>query len=172
MSFIPVTTNEIATGEPVSNNVQTKVKENLDNLNARVTTLEGGGSTVYPPIIMRVNGSYGESGDLAIPAVGLLKTTLNFNLTVTGARLIIDQAGISGVTEVDIEYKRGAGSWTSIFTTKPSVSYTAGNDATSTNAQLDAGQVNLQAGDLVRLSISSVQARASGLMVRLDYIKN
>lgn len=172
MSFIPLSENQIATGEPVSSNVQTQIKDNLDNLNSRVTTLEGGGSTVYPPIILRVNGTYGESGDLAIPATGLLKTTLNFNLTIAGVRLIIDQAGISGTTEIDLEYKRGVGSWTSIFSTKPSVAWDAGNDATSTNAILDAGEVNLQAGDLLRLNITSVQARAIGLMVRIDYFKS
>lgn len=172
MAFTPISENEIATGEPVSSSTATLVKENLDNLNSRVTTLEGGGSTVYPPIVLRVNGSYGESGDLAIPATGLLKTTLNFNLTVTGVRLIVDQAGISGTTEIDLEYKRGAGSWTSVFSTKPSLSYTAGNDSTSTNAVLDAGEVNLLAGDLVRLSITSAQARSIGLMARIDYIKS
>lgn len=171
MAYTTITENEIATGEPVSSITQSKIKENFDNLDSRVSTLEGGGQTVYPPMILRVNGSYGESGDLAIPATGILKTTMNFNLTVTGVRLIIDQAGTSGATEVDLEFKRGAGSWTSIFTTKPNVGYAFGNDALSTNAILDASKVNLQAGDLLRLNITSVQARAIGCMVRIDYIK-
>lgn len=171
MAFTPISTSEIATGQPVSNETATKIKGNFDSLDSRMTSLEGGGSTVYPPIIMRVNGTYGESGDLVIPANGILKTTLNFNLLITGVRLIIDNAGISGTTEIDLKYKRGVGSYTSIFTTKPSVGFGSGDDATSTNAILNLSQVNLQAGDILRMDITSVQARAVGMMVRIDYIK-
>lgn len=171
MAFTPITEAEIKTGEPVSAETQAKIKENFDSLDQRMTTLEGGGSTVYPPIIMRVNGPYGEPGDLQIPADGILKTTPNFNLTVTGARLLIDKAGVSGTTEIDIKYKRGGGAWTSIFTAKPSVASVAGDDATSTNAELNPSHVNLQAGDLIRLDIVSAQKRAVGMLVRLDYIK-
>lgn len=166
-----MTTLEIATGQPVSNETATKIKDNFESLDGRVTTLEGGGSTVYPPVIFRVNGSYGEPGDLAIPANGILKTTLNFNLTVTGVRIIVDQAGVSGTTEIDLKYKRGAGAWTSIFSTKPSVLYSAGDDSTSTNAVLNMSQVDLQAGDILRMDLTSAQARAIGMLVRLDYIK-
>lgn len=171
MTFTPITTQEIKTGEPVSNQTMNKIKENLESLDSRASSLEGGGSMVYPPVILRVNGPYGEPGDLQIPANGILKTTLNFNLTITGARLIVDKAGISGTTEIDIKYKRGAGAWTSIFTTKPSLTYTAGDDSTSTNAALNLSEILLQAGDLVRLDILSAQHRAIGMMVRLDYIK-
>lgn len=172
MSYNSITNTEIASGEPVLNTTQTKIKENFENLNSRVSTLEGGGSVVYAPIILRINGSYGESGDLTIPSLGILKTTCNFNMIITGVRLLIDNAGVSGTTQVDVQYKRGAGSWTSVFTTKPSVSYSSGDDSVSTNGVLDAGEVSILAGDLIRLNIDSVQARASGLMVRIDYIKS
>lgn len=172
MVFTPIQVSEIATGQPVSNETQTKIKENFENLHSRLTTLEGGGSTVYPPIIMRVNGYYGESGDLLIPANNLLTTTLNFNLTVTGVRLICEKAGISGQTVIDLKYKRAAGAWTSILTTKPSVSFSAGDFATSTNAVLNPAEVNLQAGDFISLSVDDAQKRASNLFVRIDYIKN
>lgn len=171
MSFQTITTAEITTGEPVKNTTQTKIKDNFDNLDTRVTSLEGGGNTVYPPIVMRVNGYYGESGELTIPATGFLKTTMNFNLTLTGVRILIDNAGISGITEIDLKYKRGAGAYTSIFTTKPSVSYSAGNDSISTNAVLNPSEVYLQAGDILRLDITTVQARANGLTIRIDYSK-
>lgn len=171
MTYIPLTTAEIATGQPVSNETATKIKDNFASLDSRTTTLEGGGSTVYPPIIFRVNGPYGESGDLAIPATNLLKTTLNFNLTVTGVRILIDEAGISGTTEIDLKYKRGVGAYTSIFTTKPSLAYSAGNDSTSTNAVLNPAQVNLQAGDILALTITDAQKRAKNFIVRIDYTK-
>jgi hypothetical protein len=167
MAFTPITTAEITTGEPVSNNTQTKIKENFDNLDARATALEGGGNTVYPPLVFRVNGSY-----INYVMNGLLKTTLNFNITVTGVRILIDTAGASGTTEIDLKYKRGAGAYTSIFTTKPSVPYSAGNDSISTNAVLSVGEVHLQAGDILRLDVTSAQsATARNFTVRLDYTK-
>lgn len=171
MAFVPITTAEITTGEPVKSSTQTKIKDNFDNIDSRITSLEGGSNTVYPPIIMRVNGFYGEAGELTIPAVGFLKTTMNFNITITGVRILIDSAGSSGTTEVDLKYKRGAGSYTSIFTTKPSVLYTAGSDSISSNAVLNPTEVNLQAGDILRLDLTSAQAGASGLTVRIDYSK-
>ncbi len=171
MSFIPLSTAEIATGEPVSNETATKIKDNFNNLDSRTTSLEGGGATVYPPIIMRVNGPYGELGDLALPAEKILKTTCNFNLTVTGVRILIDKAGISGSTEIDIKYKRGSSAWTSILNVRPTVNFSAGDDSTSVNAELNASEVNLQAGDLIRMDILSAQLRASGMLARIDYIK-
>lgn len=167
MSYISINSNEINTGEPVSNTTQSKIKDNFDNLNNRVTSLEGGSSTVYPPLVLNVNGDYFSMAG----AKGVLTTTLNFNLTVTGVRLLIDKAGSSGTTQIDIEYKRGAGSWTSILSTKPSLSYTDGDNAISTDGVLNPGEVDLEAGDKIRLNISSAQAHASGLMARIDFSK-
>ncbi len=137
MVFTAITVGEIETGEPVKSSTQTKIKANFDNLDDRLTSLEGGSSTVYSNISLRVNGAYGESGDLTIPYTGITKTTCNFNITITGVRILVDQAGISGTTEIDLKYKRGSGSYTSIFSTKPSVGYASGNDSISTNAVLN-----------------------------------
>jgi len=168
MPFTNLTTGEISTGEPVSNGTMTKVKDNFDNLNTRVTAVEGGSNTVYPPMILRVNGN---AAKLATPYNGFLKTTCNFNLTVTGVRIITDVAGSSGSTEIDIKFKRGSDPYTSIFSTKPLLSYTAGNDAVSTNAILNPTYVNLQTGDIIRLDITGVQTAGKNFMVRIDYVK-
>lgn len=171
MAYVAITAGEITTGEPVKSSTQTKIKENFENLDSRVTSLEGGSNTVYPPIILGVNGAYGEAGELTVPFTGFLKTTMNFDITITGVRILIGTAGVSGTTEIDLKYKRGVGSYTSIFTTKPSVSYSDGNDAISSNAVLNLSEVNLQAGDILRLDITSAQARAVGMTIRIDYSK-
>lgn len=166
MPFSAITTTEVETGKPVANTTQTKIKDNFDNLNSRLTTVEGGASSVYPPIILRVNGNY--SGCVY---ENMLKTTLNFNLTITGVRLLIDSAGTSGTTEVTLKWKRGAGAWTSVLTTNPSVLFSVGNDALSSNAVLNASNVALQAGDILRLDMVSTQAKGRGFLVRVDYNK-
>jgi hypothetical protein len=165
MSFTTITSGEIASGEPVTSTLQTKIKDNFDDHESRIQDLEGGSATVYPPLIMRVNGPYGYYS----AADGILKTTLNFPITVTGVRILVDVAGTSGTLEVDVEYKRGGGSWTTIMTTKPSVAYTAGNDALSSNGVVNASQADLQAGDILRLNIDSIQVAGNGFLVRIDY---
>lgn len=168
MAYVPLTVGEIATGQPVSNSTATKIKDNFTNLDSRVSDVESGNTTVYPPIILRCGGFYSTLG--VYPDV--VRTTCNFNLTVTGVRLLIDTAGASGTTEIDILYKRGAGAWTSILTTKPSVASAAGDNSISTNAVLNAGEVTLQAGDLIRMDITSTQGgNAKGLSARIDFVK-
>lgn len=168
MAFIAITTSEINPGEPVAGTTQTKIKDNFDDHESRMTSLESGSATIYPPIIFRVNGFYADDGVL----VGILKDTINFNLEIQGVFLIIDEAGISGTTELDILYKRGAGSYTSIFTTKPSVAFGAGNDAISSNAVLHSTNKLLQAGDFIRLDTTAVQLDGKSFTVRIDYVKS
>lgn len=161
MSFTAITTGEITTGKPVSTITQNKIKDNFDDHESRIESLEAG-STGDPPIILRVNGGY-------YNATGILKTTTNLTLNLTGVRLLIDAAGSSGTTQIDILRKRGAGSYTTIFTTKPSVAFSAGSDALSTNGVLDAGMLDFIAGDILRLDIISSQVAAKGFLVRVDF---
>ncbi len=169
MAFAPINTDEISAGEPVTNSTQTKIKDNFDNHETRLNDLETGNVTVYPPIIMRVNGSYAQ---LLATGTNILRTTMNFDLVLTGIRLLCDKAGTSGTTEVDLLFKRGGGAWTSVLTTKPSLSYTAGDNAISSNAVLDLTKVSLQAGDLLRLDLTSTQNYlAQNFMVRVDFNK-
>lgn len=168
MSFTSITVQEIAVGESVSNGTMTKIKDNFDNIDNRLTTVEGGGATTYPPIVFSVSGN---PAYLNIPYTGFLKTTCNFNLTITGVRLITDIAGSSGSTEIDLKFKRGSDPYISILLTKPSLSYTTGNDSVSTNAVLDSTYVNLQTGDILRLDITSAQTASKNFIVRVDYVK-
>jgi hypothetical protein len=164
MPFDPINTTEIESGKPVASTTQTKIKENFDDHESRIQTLEGG-SAVYPPIVFRVNGT---------PEVitNVFKTTTNFSFTITGARLLIDEAGSAGTLEVNILRKRGAGSYETIFTTRPSVAYTAGDDALSSNAVLDASKVDIEAGDILRMDITSIQTDGKNFLVRIDYSRS
>lgn len=167
MSWQIINNSEIETGQPVSSSTQSKIKNNLENLQDRITTLEGGGNTVYPPLTFRVNGNYTE--DLT-SFVNILKTTTNFNLTITGVRLLIDQAGSSGKTEIDLLVKTSSG-YQSIFSTKPSVLASAGDDSISSNAVLNPALTNVLAGSLLRLDLVEGQTYGKNFLVRVDYIK-
>ena len=166
MAFVAITTDEITTGEPVMNGMLTKVKNNFDTLDTRVTAVEGGSAVVYPPLVFSVSGEYD-----SLLSERILKTTMNFNLTITGVRILIDRAGTLGTTEIDMLYRRAGGIYTSVLTTRPSVAYTAGNDAVSSNAVLNLAEVALQTGDILAIDLTSVQTGGVGFYVRVDYNK-
>lgn len=161
MSFVAITTGEITSGQPVASTTQTKIKDNFDNHETRIETLESSVSQ-FLPIIFRVNGYYGVMD-------GVLKTTANSTMNLTGVRLLTDVAGSAGTVQIDIKRKRGGGSYTTIFTTKPSVVYTSGNDALSSNGVLDPAMVDVIAGDILRLDITSTQTAGWGFLVRVDW---
>ena len=161
MAFTAITSGEITSGQPVATTTQTKIKDNFDDHETRLEAMESF-NAANPPIIFRVNGQYPVATDVT-------KTTSNFAFNIAGVRILVDQAGSSGTVQIDIKRKRGAGSFTSIFTVLPSVAYSAGNDALSTNAVLDSGVIDLVAGDILRLDITSAQVSGSGFLVRIDY---
>lgn len=165
MAFVSLTETEIATGKAVSNLTLTKVKDNLDDLNGRVSTIEAE-ATSYAPITFNVNGRYDYSLDKYI-----LTTTTNFKLQITGVYLICVTAGSSGTTEVELEYKNGSGSWTSCLATKPTVASSAGDYAISTNGIVHSTNNIVNAGGLLRLKITQAQVNGLSFIIRIDYIK-
>lgn len=169
MSYRAITDAEIASGKPTSTTTANKIQDNFTDHETRIQDLEAGSDVDYPPILFRVNGHYGDG--FTFPLSNVLKTTANFNLRIIGARLIIDRAGTSGTTEVDLLYSRAGGAYTSVFSTKPSVLYSSGDDAVSNNAVLDTNNDDIEAGDLLRVDISSAQAEAYNFILRIDYTK-
>lgn len=163
MAYTPFTTAEVTAGEPVTQDLFTKVKDDFADHETRITAVEAATSS-YRPLEYDIQGGY---WGLTIPYTGILYDRINFSMTLLAARLIIVTAGTSGTTTVNVEYKRGAGSWTTIFTTKPSVAYTAGDLAVSTNAVL--AVTSLQAGDFLRVNIDTVQQVTFGLKLQLEY---
>ena len=168
MAFTPLNLNEVLPGKSVKTEMLQKVRTNLSELDERTTSLEGGSNTVYPPITLRINGNYASA---PLNAQTLL-TTINFNLTLTGVFLICENAGSSGDTEIDIQFKRGVGAWTSVFNTKPKVNHADGALAISSNGILNLSLVNLLAGDFLRLLLTAKQGGTPrGLLVRIDFNK-
>ncbi len=167
MVFTAITDSEIQTGKPVSSTTQTKVQDNFDNHETRISALEGGATAVYAPIILSCYGKYASEWVMD----NIVRTTLNFNLTITGVRLLINKAGSAGTTEVALKFKRGGGSWTSICTTNPSVAYSSGDNYLSTNAVLNPSNVDLQAGDILRADLISAQTNGYTFQLRIDFNK-
>jgi len=155
MAFVALTTAEVTTGQPTKAEVGLKIKNNFDDHESRLTSAETAINT-YRPIEFTVSGGYW----VFVPKDGVLVERLNFDINVLSGRILVIDAGTAGTLEVDVEYSDDNGaSWSSIFSTLPSVVYTAGNYALSTNGVLST-QIStngLDTGDLLRLNIDTAQ---------------
>lgn len=161
MAFTLINTSEIEAGEPTSQELFTKIKDSLDDLNSRAATLEST-SNNYLPIEFAVNGP----SDDGLITDGLLITRLTFDITVLGVRLFILNAGTAGDTTIDVEYKRGAGSWTSIVSSPVTANFGDGDE------HLESGTLavtSLLAGDLIRLNVDDVQTGSDTFIVFVEF---
>jgi hypothetical protein len=163
MAFTAITTAQIQVGEPTAKELFQKMKDNFDDHESRIVSTE---NSINAILVIEFNGAGPYS--LKGPQNEVMFTRISNNITVQGARLIAQTAGTAGSVEIDIKYKRGAGSWTTIFSTRPSVAFGAGDYALSTNAVL--GVTSLLAGDLVRLDITAVQTVGVGFDFNLEYV--
>lgn len=152
MAFTAIVNTEIESGDPTTQDLWTKVKTDFDDHETRIVSLEGGSAVVYRPLEFIVSGPYGQY--VPFNNTGVIR--LNFNINILAGRLLIHTAGSSGTTEIDFKYKSGAGAWTTIFSTKPSVAQSSGDYAVSTNGVLSV--TALSAGDLLRMDITTTQA--------------
>ncbi len=165
MSYVAINSTEVLPGKPVKTDLMVKIQGDFSDHESRIAVLETALNS-YRPLEFVVQGEYWRYGGAQTE---VMIDRLNFNLTLTAARLMIKTAGTSGTTGVDILYKRGAGAWTSIFSTTPSVLYSIGDYGISTNAVIST--TALLAGDLLRLDIVSVQTLGNGFDVQLEYVK-
>lgn len=159
MPFSTITSAQIAAGEANKQELWQKVKDNEDNHETRILSLEGGITTTFMDWTWDVWGDYSSYGIKS----QVMLTRVPLNITVSAARLFIHTAGSAGSTEIDFLFKRGAGAWTSIFTTKPSVAFGVGSNAVSSNSVLNLSNVALQSGDLLRMDITAVQTGGTSL---------
>lgn len=133
-------------------------------------------TNVYEQKDWWINGAYG-AGGITIPFTAIDGLTLvEFNAEIIDAFMFVRQAGSSGNTTLDIEYATTpGGSWTSIFSTKPSINYQAGDFswcyvgsafANTTAPVLSTTSIN--AKTVFRCNISSAQGgdpRGCGLVL-------
>lgn len=163
MPFDSITLAQIAAGEPTAQELFTKVKNNFDDHESRLTVVEGAVNT-FPPIRFSVsNYNY----PALLPAVEVDVERIPYNITVLSGRILVVDGGSSGTLEIDLQYKRGSDPWTTIFSSLPSVPGTSTDYVISSNGVISVPSLLL--GDLVRLNINSGQTGNEFFIVLLDY---
>lgn len=155
-----------ADGQTIDETWFNEIKSELEAADAEQTLLGAGLSLQF-----KLLGDYSAESSYT----GLLYHRITQDITITSALLLIIAAGTSGSTQADVKFKRGGGGWTSLFTTKPAVPYTAGslvhsnNGTGATVAVLDSLYDELLVGDLLRFDLTAVQPNAAGLLLALNY---
>lgn len=150
MAYTSLTSADLVSKKPVKQELWTTVKNDLDDHETRLLALEATG-LIVPPIQFIVQGTHYFFG----AQTGVCFVRVPYSITLTDAKLYIPDVGSSGTLEVDIQKKSGAGAFATVFSTKPSLAFGAGDHSTSTNAVLSVTTVT--AGDFLRLDISQVQ---------------
>ncbi len=127
-------------------------KSNEDNLDSRLSS-NFEARTLYLPIWF-----FGDAnGITSFPFDGAFTTKITSDLLILDCELFVPKAGISGTLEIDLEYKNGGGAWTTIFTTKPSLAYSAGDLSTSTNGVVNSLFDEVDGGFFFRMNIEQSQ---------------
>jgi hypothetical protein len=161
MAFTSISSLAIAIGSAIKKELFDLIKTNFDDLNSRVNAIESSSSKI--PIIkfFVLNGSEFSTG------TGLYYWESNDNFTITSAYVqIFEKGSLTGTFEVDIKKSTtnlDGPSFTTIFTTKPSLVYASIVDyEKSTNQVFDATKTSMVVGNLLRFDIT--QMPTSGVM--------
>jgi hypothetical protein len=153
--FTPISPSEIEVGEAIKKELWDKVKVSLDDLDARLTPVEviSGKVTVFKfPIVNASSFS---------TLTGITYFTADFPFNLVSAYIqIFEKGSLTGTLEIDVRRSTtdlNGPSFSSVFTTRPSINVTtASNYAQSTNAVFDVTQNQVQAGNHLRLDITSM----------------
>lgn len=153
MAYVTIPSGDLDVGDPIKKDIMDLIKDNLDDHETRINSIEGGFNKVSV-----FNGKVANAGlyTSASTLEGLDVYTAPQAFTLTSAIVTVDVAGTSGTLEIDVQKSTDDGaSWATVFSTKPSVAFGAGNNSVSTNAVFSVTSV--AAGDLLRLDISGFQ---------------
>lgn len=159
MAFTTLPDSLIQVGKSITRTLfKTYIKDNLDDLNSRLSTVEGaaGKIIVFDEIVL--NAATLDTGG-TITGLDVFRGSASFDL-IDAKVFIFEKAGITtGTLEVDFQ-KSSSPDFTSsvsVFTTKPSIDYSTASDYDeSTNAVFDATNKSITEGDYLRFDVSSL----------------
>lgn len=155
MAFSSLSSALYAVGKPVVRALFNTLKLNQDDLQSRLSTVEGAASK-----IVFYSGSIYPAGTYA-SVTGLIFHRVQAAIDITDAKVIVaDFTGISsGTLEIDVQKatSRDFSSSVSVFTTKPSLDLsTASNFDESSNMVLSGSNKILFEGDWLRIDVTSL----------------
>ena len=152
MAFVSIDSAFLDVGDALKKEIFDLIKANEDDLDSRLTGVEGGASK-----IIVFNGEILNASS-AGSATGMLFERVTTNFTITDAKLwIYTKGSLTGTLEVDVRKSSSADftSDSSIFSTLPEIDFSTASDYDeSANAVINAG--SFTAGQYIRIDITSL----------------
>jgi hypothetical protein len=152
MAFVAIPSADIEVGKPVKKDLWDKTKGNLDDHETRINDAETQLDTAGRTYVFNVNGQGAVIDEADVDFV-------QAKARITGITMHVKQAGSSGTVTMDVELKRGAGSFSSILSSPVSIAQTAGDYAKATAT---VSTTDLEIDDIIRINIDAIQTGATG----------
>lgn len=155
MAFSSISSAVIAVGQAIKAELWGKVKGNFDDHETRINQIESSSSKLEIIKFFVLNASEFSTG------TGLFYWESNDTFTITSAYVqIFEKGSLAGTFEVDIKKSTtdlNSTSFTTIFTTKPSIAFASVADyEKSTNQVFDPTKINIVPGNYLRLDITQM----------------
>lgn len=153
MAFTPINSTSIEVGDALKKELFDLVKTNLDDHETRINSVEATAKKIDVFKFLLLNGSSFST------ATGIAYYRAEDDFTITkGAIQIFEKGILTGFVEIDIKKSTtdmDNASFTSIFTTKPKITYASAVDyQESTNQVLNSSMTSIVSGNYLRLDIT------------------
>lgn len=155
--FQPILASWVEVGKALIREMFLRIKNNFDDHEARINTLEFGSSK----IVVFNNDVLLTTSSVTYTGVAYFVSPFDFVIQQAEVQLL----GKGGITTgtLQIDFKKNTtpdnAGMTSIFTTLPSINFASATEyQISTNQVLDPGQSTIAIGDVIRFDITSIPA--------------
>lgn len=164
MAYIPINNSQIQVGKAVRKELWQITKDNLDDLDERSTALESVTQKIqiYNETVFGL-GQLG--GTTSIGVIHTIRAPLDLN--IIQAQFEVIRAGESGSTTMDVLIGPNIDSLVSIFSQKPIVSFSDGNNYQSINqiiatSEVDEGQMIAVKFDTIQIGMGPIAINILG----------
>jgi len=154
MAFITMPDSLIQVGKAITRTLfKTYVKDNLDDLDSRVSSVEGAVSKIVIFDEIVINAATLESGG-SVTGLDIFRVPSGFTLIDAKVYMFL-KGSLTGTLQMDVQKSTSPNfsSSVSVFTTKPSI--TVNNYAVSSNSVFNGAAVVVE-GDYLRLDITTL----------------
>jgi hypothetical protein len=157
MAFTTIPSGSLDVGDPLKKELMDLIKSNQDDLDSRVSAVEGnaGKIVIFNEVVLNAASL---SGGGTITGIDLYRAESNFNLTDAKV-YIFTKGSLTGNLEIDVQLSSSADftSSNSVFTTKPKIVYSTASDYDeSANTVFNGTYQSITAGQYLRLDVSEV----------------
>lgn len=169
MAFTPIDQAQIEVGKPVKKELWQKTKDNLDDHEARITSLAQSAAKIDVFVCEISNLLQYSPNNSDLNRILLFKASRNFRIINAQIYVLFgganqDVAPTAGTLEVDVKKGTDLQVMNTIFSIRPSVSTFAEGDTNASVGFVPNGEI-IDQGDWVQLDITSLQTSQSRIFV-------